>query len=600
MFKFNRNTALSYLMGILIISSVINCFTEIYNTSIVFPIWSTLMIGEILIFLTLFNRLLPFIRFHWIDIIVGFGIIWLIAGHLQGNSCLWNIGSLCVLILYCILRCIREINYVIIYIGVMLAAFLLAIIGYLQLLKILPSRNVHFSITGDYHNPAVYAGVMCLLLCVIVGFIIYSFKYPFYRRMRNVSLCICVFCLPVFICANSRAAWVAFMISVCCGIMGIYEYQIRSLCKSYFPTVIIFLFALSLSASYGLYKYRPDSIDGRILIGKVSLEMIKDKPVTGFGTGGFAGNYMYYQARYLKEKGTDREKLLAGSTHLAFNEPLRLLVEYGIAGLLMYIVLIGYILKPRRNHLAIKLAQMLLMAVLLWGLFAYPNRVFPMTVFTVLALALLVRMDTMKRRKILLTSRRLLFLKVAFLLLILLLGNGSLSLLPAYHQLYLLTHTAPNMISEEKVLGGYENMESLMSEEIGFCYHYCLALNRYKKDGLLKEKLSFLISRFPSPAVFVLKGDMHKRLKEFSEAEESYKMAHWMMPSLQTPRGKLAFLYQETGRKQEALLLANELLTEKVKVYGFATHELHLKLKEQFSEQLTNSLIKKSKAYEKN
>lgn len=139
-----------------------------------------------------------------------------------------------------------------------------------------------------------------------------------------------------------------------------------------------------------------------------------------------------------------------------------------------------------------------------------------------------------------------------------------------------------------------------MTDEIGFYHHYCLTLNRYRKDELLKEKLSFLTSRFPSPTVFVLKGDVHKRLKEFIEAEESYKMAHWMMPALQTPRGKLAFLYQETGRMQEALLLANELLTEKVKVYGFATHDLHLKLKEVFSEQLTKSLIKKSKAYEKN
>lgn len=145
----------------------------------------------------------------------------------------------------------------------------------------------------------------------------------------------------------------------------------------------------------------------------------------------------------------------------------------------------------------------------------------------------------------------------------------------------------------EKVLGEYNKLEHRMTDKIGFYYHYCLTLNRYRKDELQKEKLTFLTSRFPSPTVFMLKGDVHKRLKEFIEAEESYKMAHWMMPTLQTPRGKLAFLYQETGRKQEALLLANELLTEKVKVYGFATHDLHLKLKEIFSEQLTKSLIKK-------
>ena len=73
--------------------------------------------------------------------------------------------------------------------------------------------------------------------------------------------------------------------------------------KSYLPVMLVLLFALGLLASYGLYKYRPDSVDGRMLIGKVGLEMIKNKPLTGFGAGGFAANYMYYQARYLKEKG---------------------------------------------------------------------------------------------------------------------------------------------------------------------------------------------------------------------------------------------------------------------------------------------------------
>ena len=114
----------------------------------------------------------------------------MIVDYLLGNSGLWQLGCLCVLILYCILRLIRKINYVVIYIGVMLAAFLLATIGYLQLFKILPSGNSHFSITGHYHNPAVYAGVMSLLLCVIVGFIIYTFGYSFYRKIRNISYCI--------------------------------------------------------------------------------------------------------------------------------------------------------------------------------------------------------------------------------------------------------------------------------------------------------------------------------------------------------------------------------------------------------------------------
>lgn len=60
MFNLDRNTVFSSLMGILIISLVINCFTEIYNASVVFPVLGTLVVGGILVFSALFNRIAPF------------------------------------------------------------------------------------------------------------------------------------------------------------------------------------------------------------------------------------------------------------------------------------------------------------------------------------------------------------------------------------------------------------------------------------------------------------------------------------------------------------------------------------------------------------
>ena len=57
--------------------------------------------------------------------------------------------------------------------------------------------------------------------------------------------------------------------------------------------------------------------------------MIKDAPLTGFGKGGFAANYLYYQAEYMKSSASAEERKLAGDTHLAFNEPLRITVEHG-------------------------------------------------------------------------------------------------------------------------------------------------------------------------------------------------------------------------------------------------------------------------------
>ena len=58
------------------------------------------------------------------------------------------------------------------------------------------------------------------------------------------------------------------------------------------------------------------------------------------------------------------------------------------------------------------------------------------------------------------------------------------------------------------------------------------------------------------------------------------------MPSLRLARGRLAFLYNETGRKEEAVAIAHEILTEDVKVYSFSTFDLHRDLRRIFEDEL--------------
>ena len=44
------------------------------------------------------------------------------------------------------------------------------------------------------------------------------------------------------------------------------------------------------------------------------------------------------------------EKILAGNTHLAFNEPLRITVEYGLIGLFVYLTFIIWLLIPSKSR----------------------------------------------------------------------------------------------------------------------------------------------------------------------------------------------------------------------------------------------------------
>lgn len=96
----------------------------------------------------------------------------------------------------------------------------------------------------------------------------------------------------------------------------------------------------------------------------------------------------------------------------------------------------------------------------------------------------------------------------------------------------------------------------------------------------------YLEKSFPTPGLLLMKGDYLKKKSCWKEAEEAYKLASDMMPSLQLPRGKLAFLYNETGRKEEAVAIAHEILTEDVKVYSFSTFDLHRDLRRIFEDEL--------------
>jgi hypothetical protein len=100
-----------------------------------------------------------------------------------------------------------------------------------------------------------------------------------------------------------------------------------------FSTFLFCCFAFSISRKHkialllcavlaflGLFLYKLDSSLGRILIYKVSGQMLKDNGLTGIGFGKFYEQYLYYQAVYFQNGHyTTKELLLAGNTHYAMN-----------------------------------------------------------------------------------------------------------------------------------------------------------------------------------------------------------------------------------------------------------------------------------------
>jgi O-antigen ligase len=109
----------------------------------------------------------------------------------------------------------------------------------------------------------------------------------------------------------SRAGIIALFVVVLFFVF--YQFKIKTRFK-----IIILSFSVVLALS-GLYFMKKDSADGRLLIWRCTYEMVKDKPLFGYGQGGFKANYMNYQAKYFEEHPNSRYAMLADNVNRPFN-----------------------------------------------------------------------------------------------------------------------------------------------------------------------------------------------------------------------------------------------------------------------------------------
>lgn len=92
-------------------------------------------------------------------------------------------------------------------------------------------------------------------------------------------------------------------------------------------------------------QFKSESTHGRLLIYKVSFEMLQNNFLTGIGYGNFKSEYLKYQAAYFSNKSySTTELLLADNTYHAFNDYFEFFIENGLIGLLVIVIYLGSIL----------------------------------------------------------------------------------------------------------------------------------------------------------------------------------------------------------------------------------------------------------------
>lgn len=211
----------------------------------------------------------------------------------------------------------------------------------MQMFGLIDSSNKYFTIVGASKSPTVTALYLVGVLPLLISRIREKNNKVFYVVLLALSLLgICIL--------KCRSAYIGGVVAI---LVYIIMYNRK---RSFFPFKkssknIIFFIIVAIICSLlvvQLYKMKKNSADGRLLIWKLSVELIRERP-QGYGYGLFEKIYNLKQSNYfLSGNSPVNERRNADFVRMPYNDFLEHGVEGGAIGMLF--LLLFYVMMIRK------------------------------------------------------------------------------------------------------------------------------------------------------------------------------------------------------------------------------------------------------------
>ena len=459
---------------------------------------------------------------------------------------------------YLALRRCRWRHFLFIMYAIAIAGIIQSLYGLLQLYNILPSHS-QFRLTGTLFNLGAYAAFIAMSACLSLVLIFY-FKEKRMVMIPQLNIILAIIVLPI---TQNRAAWMALIVA------GIFLYA--SFMKKYVLYGLLIMAGVLLVA--GGYYLKKDSADGRVLIWKVTGQMIGDHPFTGIGYDRFAGQYMNYQAAYMKSQASTGEKQLADNVYYAFNDLLQLTAESGGIGGFGILLLVFACFSVKKRHKFRYAGQAIILAYMIIGLFYYPHFILPLKMIAVSGLAMLSRIDigTVHRFNIARTPK---ILVVAVSIAIFTTGVIFIEQLKTGYSLWGKAQLAyQHQRFNESIryfdqAMGYLKEDGELLSEAGKAYFLADSLDR--AAAYLTQSCVFL----NNTVVETTLGDICMQRQQYATAEKYYQQALNMVPNRFYTEYMLLKLYVASNENEKACTRANLILHKDVKVSSTAVKQI--------------------------
>ena len=429
---------------------------------------------------------------------------------------------------------------------VVLAAVVHAFVAVLQSFGLLSNYNYFFKTTGLFSNPGPYGCYLSFALAALLPCVIFNYG-SFTKPQKIMSIIAVLLLLYGIILSDSRAAYLAAIVMVVICLYLRFRSRIRI--KRRHMGALLLLFSGLLLA---LYIHRPSSANARLGIWKITVQSIGQKPLLGYGTGGFQSTYMLKQADYLTSADEEMRRN-ADEVKTAFNVPLELLYEQGIIGLLLwgsilYLSIMG-ILKASDKKNPLLLFPIL--SFLVFSLFSYPHQIWGFTCPFIALLSLSGKDKSFFKVEGKIDRKILLGLEISLLSVLLIMCVSRILI-----DRNLIRYSRFDMNYQE--VESYHTVNSILYHSPSLLFFYAdnqMLLNDYEKViptiiQYKKYRNSYTIERNLAYS-YEITGDTVNAL-------EHYEVAHAMCPGYLEPLFSM-FLIHKSRNDKQAIDFAKEI-----------------------------------------
>lgn len=431
--------------------------------------------------------------------------------------------------------------------------------GLLEYFKIIPSFYYNQFLTGSFENTAGFASCLCFGF----PFVLYYLKCK-EQKIKILCMSLCLIVLFTLLFSLSRCGILCVLVSA-----FVYIFNKKKRCLWIGITVLAIIITT-------FFCFKKDSVSGRLLIWKCSIDMIADSPLKGQGIGAFAAHYMDYQADYFQTHPNSKYQMLADNVQHPFNEYIYLMIQYGVIAFIIILILMFFLLycywKCPLNETFICLLS--LSNIALFSCFSYPFR-YP---FTWIILCVCIGSLIKSVYGIMFTSACInrLFGIIVLGCSILLIISCSRS---TKSELQWKMADSPCLDVKEKMRDYYLLFPKLKHNPF-YLYNYAATLYKSGEDKKALLVADYCRTYFLADYdLELLRGDLYKSCHDYQNAIDCLKQAAFMCPSRFIPLYKLYTIYRETGDSIRGDSIAEIISNKRIKIDSPIIRKIKEKIK---------------------